>query len=139
MIDDNDCRSGDFLVYLQLKKFSVNPATISANNATSIIVIDLPTDSSSDSIILKNVVASTNRVWQGAIFKIRESSDLQFSQGDIKPTNTEPTSPKLTIDSSRFVLNRDVSDLAKTSCILVEKSVQRTYPWLDMRIYETKF
>jgi len=45
VIDDNDCRSGDFLVYLQLKKFSVNPATISANNATSIVVIDLPTDS----------------------------------------------------------------------------------------------
>lgn len=123
MIDDNDCRSGDFLVYLQLKKFSINPAKIHSNNATSIIVIELPTDSSSDSITLKNVVASTNRVWQGAIFKISESTDLQFSQGDIKPTNTEPTSPKITIDSSRFALNRDVSDLAKTSCILVEKSV----------------
>jgi hypothetical protein len=117
----------------------LNTFEISSNNGTNIVVIDVPTDLSTDSIQLKNGEATSNSLYNGAVFLIREASDITFSNADIIPSSTEPESFKVLFDSVTFENNVLKSDLGKSSCILVEKSVDRTYPWMSMNILDCEF
>jgi hypothetical protein len=105
VIDGNDSVNGDYLVFLQLLKFTMNVFEITGNNATSVVVIDVPSDVQSDLIILKNGEVTSNTLWSGAVFKIREGSDMTFSNGDSKPSSTEPSSFKILIDTVKFTFN----------------------------------
>lgn len=92
-------------MFLQLLKFTMNVFEITGNNATSVVVIDVPSDVQSDLIILKNGEVTSNTLWSGAVFKIREGSDMTFSNGDSKPSSTEPSSFKILIDTVKFTFN----------------------------------
>lgn len=68
---------------------------IISNNGTTIVLIDLVSDST-NAFLIQNGEVKSNKVAQGSVFVIQESSEFKFINADTKPTSTKPKNPKFT-------------------------------------------
>lgn len=65
---------------------------------------------------------------------------MVFVSSDLPPSkSSEPDIGKLNFDSCTFSNNYVSEDIGATSCVHIDKTAQRTYPWLSVRFYSSTF
>lgn len=92
-----------------------------------------------DSFIFKSGTVTSNKLNDGAVFLLREGPGIEFVYSDLKPSSTAPDTYKMQFDSVKFTYNALQGEQGVTSCLQVQKSVERTYPWLSIKMDSCKF